>query len=110
MNWRLRLLPLLVAAGCRSRHAHHAPVDAERLFEQTCASCHGADGRGDTPVGRDVGARDLTAEAARRKPDSELRHQIVVGKGKMPGFGDALDEVEIEALVDHVRRLQSAKR
>lgn len=35
-------------------------ADAKALYEQDCAKCHGADGKGDTKMGKKLGAKDYT--------------------------------------------------
>ena len=34
--------------------------DAKALYDQSCAKCHGADGKGDTKMGKKLGAKDYT--------------------------------------------------
>ena len=34
--------------------------DAKATYDQTCAKCHGADGAGDTRMGKKLGAKDYT--------------------------------------------------
>ena len=34
--------------------------DAKALYDQGCAKCHGADGKGDTKMGKKLGAKDYT--------------------------------------------------
>jgi len=34
--------------------------DAAALYQQNCAKCHGADGKGDTRIGKKLGAKDYT--------------------------------------------------
>jgi cytochrome c553 len=34
--------------------------DAKTLYDQGCAKCHGADGKGDTKMGKKMGAKDYT--------------------------------------------------
>ena len=34
--------------------------DAKAIFERDCAKCHGADGKGDTRMGKKLGAKDYT--------------------------------------------------
>ena len=99
-------LSVLALAGCKAaRHAARdgdAPVDGAALFARTCAPCHGPLGRGDPRQG----APDLTAPASREKTDEALRHRVKFGAGRMPPFGGAFDEAEMDALVLRVRALQ----
>lgn len=34
--------------------------DAKAIYERDCAKCHGADGKGDTKMGKRLGAKDYT--------------------------------------------------
>ena len=84
-------------------------ADAEALWTKSCTSCHGKDGKGKTPAGRKIGAKDLTVS---KIPDEEIRRQIREGrkdpKGKalMPSFKDGLSEEDINSLADYVRKLR----
>jgi mono/diheme cytochrome c family protein len=80
---------------------------AAALWSTRCASCHGADGRGDGAA-RPPGAAlpDFTSAAYQQKrADGEIHGVIKLGRGMMPPFGDQLTEVGIAALVQHVRSL-----
>ncbi|MGP8200838.1 MAG: c-type cytochrome [Limisphaerales bacterium] len=44
-----------VVAAC----AAHAD-DAKALYDKQCAKCHGEDGKGDTKMGKKLGAKDYT--------------------------------------------------
>ena len=43
--------------------------DARPLYEKDCAKCHGSDGKGDTKMGKKLGAKDYTDP----KVQAELR-------------------------------------
>ncbi len=81
------------------------------LFPQNCASCHGADGRGDGPAaaGLPVPPADLTAAHLWEHADGELfwwlTHGIEAPEGgmAMPGFADRLTEDDRWALIDFIR-------
>jgi len=101
----LLLLPLLLAAAVTA-----APTAAQN-YDKHCASCHGADGKGQTRLGRKSGAKNLTdKEGVGKLTDAELFRTIQAGrrddKGRerMEGFGNDLSAAEITALVAHVRR------
>jgi cytochrome c553 len=36
------------------------PLDAKGLYEKSCTKCHGADGNGDTTMGKRVGCKDYS--------------------------------------------------
>jgi mono/diheme cytochrome c family protein len=37
-----------------------AAADAKETYEKDCAKCHGSDGKGDTKMGKKLGAKDYT--------------------------------------------------
>jgi cytochrome c len=37
-----------------------AAADAKATYERDCAKCHGADGKGDTKMGKKLGCKDYT--------------------------------------------------
>ena len=79
----------------------------ETLFQQHCARCHGADGRGMTSLGKVYGAPNLTEAALQaRFSDKELSAIITDGEGAMPSFKKILSKTEIAALVAYVRRFR----
>jgi mono/diheme cytochrome c family protein len=96
----IALLPLLLLAF---PHFAAAQADGQKLFDSTCAKCHGADGTGNTTVGKAVGAKDLNSAEAKKLTDAEIRAQIEQGKGNMPPFGGSLNKAQIDSLIPIVR-------
>jgi mono/diheme cytochrome c family protein len=79
----------------------------EGVYRQNCARCHGADGRGETPLGKIYNAPDLTdPELHARFSNKEFSAIIASGQGGMPGFKKNLSKAEIAALVTYVRRFK----
>lgn len=83
----------------------------EDLFRTNCARCHGADGRGDTPLGQQYVAPDFTNVEWWRKnsettTSKSLRNSINNGKGKMPAFAKKLKRSEIDLLVKFVKHFK----
>lgn len=79
----------------------------ESVYQQQCARCHGADGRGETNLGKIYGTPNLTDAALHaRFSDKELSAIITSGQGGMPGFKKNLSKAEIAALVTYVRRFR----
>ncbi|HWT02694.1 MAG TPA: cytochrome c [Pyrinomonadaceae bacterium] len=79
---------------------------AKALFNEKCARCHGADGRGETVVGRMLSVPDFTDEEWWKKEarDERFVESITEGKDEMPAFGKKLSRSEIRSLVAYVRR------
>jgi len=76
------------------------------LYKSKCASCHGADGAGTTPVGKSMKIRDLRAPEVQKQTDIELTKLIAGGKGKMPAYGKQLSTAQIEGLIAYIRTLK----
>jgi mono/diheme cytochrome c family protein len=81
--------------------------DAKTLYDQSCASCHGKDGRAKSFRGKHTHAQDLTdTKWQERVSDERIFNSVSNGKGKMPAFSKKFSEAEINALVDYVRHLK----
>jgi mono/diheme cytochrome c family protein len=86
----------------------------EDLYRTNCARCHGADGRGDTPLGQTYNSPDFTDNTWWQKhaditSTKSLVSIVMNGKGGMPAFGKKLKSAEIKGLVSYVRRFRKAK-
>ena len=87
----------------------------DELFNRNCARCHGADGRGDTPLGHVYKAPDFTDVEWWRKNASisntrTLKSIVTRGKAGMPAFGKKLTRSEINLLVDRIRSFRKFER
>jgi cytochrome c oxidase cbb3-type subunit 3 len=90
------VLALALPAAAQTGHSEN--------FQTYCAVCHGDDGKGQTPKGKEKGARDFTnAKWQKSADDARLEDSITKGKGKMPAFKDKLSADDIKALVKEVR-------
>ena len=85
-----------------------APPSAETLFKQKCSKCHGADGSGDTSMGRIFNAPDFTDSEwwAKHSNSAELVSVITKGKKNMPAFGKKLTKAQIASLATYVQRFK----
>lgn len=54
-----KFIPIAIAALALSASSLLA-ADAKTLYEDQCAKCHGSDGKGDTKMGKKLGAKDYT--------------------------------------------------
>src|SRR5882762_2543052 len=81
-------------AGTVSPSAEKA-VSTETLYKQKCSKCHGADGSGDTSLGRIFKAPDFTDGGWWAKhSSSEFVGVITRGKKNMPAFGKKLTRAQ----------------
>jgi cytochrome c553 len=94
-----------------------AQVDkkTERTWKAKCASCHGADGKGQTDQGAKMGVPDYTTPAWQKsRTDEQLKKAIADGvsrekdgkKQEMEGFKDKLPPEQIDSLVAFLRTLK----
>jgi cytochrome c553 len=101
---RFSLLALLLA-GATSVMA----ADVKMNWDKECAKCHGADGKGQTKMGRQSGAKDYTdpkvqAEMDDAKAVTRIKEGLKDGaKEKMKPYADKFSDDEIKALVAYMR-------
>ena len=110
MTSKLRLtLPLcgLLIAGAAFA------ADAKTSFEDHCASCHGADGKGQTKMGKKLAIRDYSdAKVQASFTDEEAFKAVREGKKDKNGKTqmkpiEELSDDEVKAVVQHMRSLKS---
>ena len=75
------------------------------VYNQNCSICHGADGRSDTPKGRETDADDLTTGGVKGMGSAKMTRIIKNGKGDMPGFGKKLTAAQIAQVIGYVKSL-----
>lgn len=77
------------------------------LFAAKCASCHGKDGAGTTPMGKNLKLRDLGSADVQKQSDKELKDIVDKGKPpKMPAYGGKLSATQIDDIVKYIRSLK----
>jgi len=82
-----------------------------RTWKAKCASCHGAEGKGDTEQGVKMKLPDMTKpEWQKENPDEKMRQAITngvkkEGKEGMDAYKDVLSPEQIDGLVAYVRAL-----
>ena len=105
---RLSLLAAVVAAVALCGTALAAD-DAAATYKAKCAMCHGADGKGDTPVGKKMGIHDFASPEVQKMSDDELITAITKGKNKMPAYENKLSAAQIKDVVTYIRLLAKGK-
>lgn len=89
-----------------------AAATAAENWENSCASCHGVDGKAQTKQGKKLKIRDYTDPKvqAEMKDDAMLKAilegYVQNGKTTMKGFKEELSEQEAKDLVAFIRALK----
>ena len=87
-----------------------SPDAAKNTFSTTCASCHGANGKANTPVAASLKVPDLTSAAVQSQSNAQLSQIIANGRGNMPSFRGSLSAAQIDSLVAYVRPLSKTQK
>jgi mono/diheme cytochrome c family protein len=102
------ILPIaILALGLGALGARGA--EAKANYDKECAKCHGADGRGQTKMGRQSGAKDYTDPKVQAEMDDAKAFKQTKegmkenGKEKMKAYGPIFSDDEIKALVGYMR-------
>jgi mono/diheme cytochrome c family protein len=98
-------LVVLAIAFAMSISAFAADATAD-VFKSKCASCHGADGKGDTPAGKKMNVKDLASDDVQKQSDADLAGVIEKGKKPMPGYEGKVTKEQIDGLVKWIRTLK----
>lgn len=112
MRYFIAMLAGIVVLGF-SGNADAQDKKAERLWKAKCATCHGADGKGETEKGRKSKISSLVSPAAQKKSDADFKKAIADGVNKvedgvtkeMDGYKEDLSEEQIDSLVAYLREL-----
>lgn len=88
--------------------------DAKQTYDKSCASCHGAAGKGDGPAAKMLKPTpEDFATALKGKSDADITKAVkeggkAVGKAaSMPGYGSKLTDDQIKGVVDYIKGLAS---
>ncbi len=117
---KIGVLSVFLAGGvfAFTAHKNYSPTAAKigshkiensssrSLYVNNCARCHGADGKGNTELGKLYNSSDLTTRKAQRMSRKRMTQIIKNGSGSMPSFGKKLKAKEINSLVDYVYSLK----
>jgi cytochrome c553 len=104
MKRTLFIAAVLLATGVVVRAA-----DAKENWTKNCAKCHGEDGKGQTRMGKQSGAKDYTDAKVQEDIKDDAAFKVIKeglttdGKKKMDPYKDKLTDDEIKALVAHIR-------
>jgi cytochrome c6 len=85
--------------------AADAPA-GKAVYEKSCVSCHGKDGKGNPAMAKVLGEKglDLTSKETKQKSDEQLLKVIAEGAGKMPAQ-KSLSKDEQKEVLSYTRSL-----
>lgn len=100
------LATALAAGGCGMvSPGYSAPASGADTYKGKCAACHGADGSGNTPMGKRFQIKNLGSPDVQKQSDADLTGVIRNGKPPMPAYGKTLSPTDIQGLVAYIRTL-----
>ena len=100
---------LLVASLLAAVAGAGMAADVKENWEKHCQKCHGADGKGQTKMGRQSGVKDYTDPKVQEELKDENAVKIIKegivekDKKKMDPYKDKLTDEEIKALMAYIR-------
>ena len=106
-----RIVPIIVALLALPVLSANA-ADGKEIYEKDCAKCHGVDGKGETKMGKKLGAKDYTDA----KVQAELKDEAAI-KAVKEGFKDkdgktlmkpaeGMSDDDIKAVVAYMRKFK----
>ena len=106
---RTNLIAMIVGVslvGASSSGAMAADAGGKAIYEKSCVSCHGKDGKGNPAMAKVLGEKglDLTGKEATGKSDEQLLKIIAEGSGKMPAQ-KTLSKDDQKQVLTYVRSL-----
>lgn len=106
-----KVIPMIVAALALPVLAVQAQ-DAKAIYDKECAKCHGADGKGETKMGKKMGAKDYTDPKVQEAIKDEAIFKAIKegykdkdGKVVMKPT-EGLKDAEIKAVVAYMRKFK----
>jgi hydrogenase maturation protease len=94
------LFPMLLALALPLT----AFADGAAIYKSKCAMCHGPDGSGNTPMGKNLKLKDLGSPEIQKLTDAEITKTLTDGKGKMPA--SKLAPADIADVIKFIRTLK----
>ena len=82
-------------------------AEGQVLYTRFCSHCHGANGKGDGPVGKEYkGVPSYSSDAYKTMNDGHIFHVITHGKGRMWPHGSQVTPEDRWKIVQYVHKLQ----
>src|SRR5260370_7355228 len=102
-----KLIPMLLMALALPLVSASA-ADAKAQYVKDCAKCHGADGKGETKMGKKLGAKDYTDAKVQADMKDEQAFKAIKDGLKDSGKtvmkpAEGLSDADIQCLVSYMR-------
>jgi cytochrome c6 len=104
---------MLAGAALAATAAFCSAAPAAENWENLCAKCHGADGKGQTKAGKKVNAKDYTDPKVQAQFTDAQFEKIIAdgsydknGKELMKGYKAEITAPEVKELVAYVRKFK----
>ena len=110
---KLTLKSILAGSALTAIAAIALAAPVAENWENHCAKCHGADGKGQTKVGKKLAVKDYTdAKVQAELKDADMIKATndgvtVDGKERMKAFKGELSAAEVTDLVAYIRKFKS---
>ena len=96
---------------CNPLRAQEKSSPGETVFKTKCVLCHGPDGSGNTPLGKQLQAANLGSKEVQKQTNAELHKIVHDGRANMPSFAEQLSDEEIKQVILYVRQFgKTAKK
>jgi mono/diheme cytochrome c family protein len=107
----LALASILAIAGlaCLTAAAADAPGDGAKLYDANCVKCHGADGHGDTPMGKAMKAKSLVDPKWAAADSADALVSAFRANPKHKSIDSKVSDDDLRLIAVHVRELASGE-
>ena len=101
----------MLSTVCVSASAQDQSSAGATIFKTKCILCHGPDGSGNTPLGKQLQAANLGSKEVQKLTNAELHKVVHDGRANMPSFAEQLSDAEIGEVIKYVRQFgKTAKK
>jgi len=104
---RIPLLNCAVVLGISIVPLFAGATEGKAVFDKSCKSCHGADGKGNPGIAKmmKVEMHALGSPEVQAKSDADLKKVVTQGTGKMKGVA-GLSAKQVDDVVAFIRTLK----
>src|SRR3954471_11530654 len=99
-----KMIKTVILAATLASAASLSAADAKAIYDKDCAKCHGPDGKGQTRMGKQSGAKDYTdpkvqAEFTDEQATKAIKEGVKVKGKEVMKPNDKLSDDDIKGLI-----------